>query len=419
MCVSQTITSQLAHSYCQLESKRASHCLVSSTFGYHQHLNTSIALCTLATRHTTAKMASDEVLNTGTKDHNARLPPSEASNSAASVPGNKPSRTTSPPTSASSLPTLPISELVLDLDTILQPPESGPLHASKHNPDFRVRNYSKWLKISTILSEFHTLLQAAQLSEDQSAFDCLHAHILKAGEDLDSFTQQQSALVAYADDEDPRFQHEDLGKSVVPGRENEWYMVQHDAPEDDGAERDALATKRLLCARKAYEATLDEGSSDSESDGGASVSEEQDSDDEDTTLVEDSPEGFAEELRPVSSMTLDGSHDQAGPDSVVADYPDYYLETLHYAADFLETIQTVNKATMAAYGITLDGLEIAEDDETSMSEAAEELRFESAQPAIEVAEALRRDNEAVMATYGFSVDDLDVEVDESEVFMDE
>jgi hypothetical protein len=366
-------------------------------------------------------MASNEILDTGTEGHNTRLQSSEASIPAASVPGNEPSRTASPSPPATTLPTLPISELVLDFDTTLQPPESGSLHASKHNPDFRVRNYSKWLKISTILSDFHTLLQAARLAEDQSAFDCLHAHILKAGEALDSFTQQQSPLVAQADDEeDPRFQHEDLGKSVVPGRPNEWYMVQHDAPEGDAAERDALATKRLQCARKAYEAMLDEVSSDSESDGGASISEEQDSDDEDTTLVEDSLEGFAEELRPVSSFTLDGSHDPAGPDSMVADYPDYYrLDVLQRAAHFLETIQTVNKATMTAYGIVLEDLDIAEDDETSLSEAAQELRFESAQPAIEVAETLRCGNEAVMAAYGFSVDDLDVEVEESEELMDE
>jgi hypothetical protein len=364
-------------------------------------------------------MASDEIPNTGTEDHNTRLSPSEASIPAASLHGNEPSHTTSPSPSATLLPTLPISELVLDFETILQPPQSGSLYASKHNPDFRVRNYNKWLKIATILSDFHTTLQAARLSEDQSTFDYLHAHILKVGEALDSFTQQSSPLVANADDENPMFKHEDLGKSVVPGKLNEWYMVQHDAPSGDAAECDALATKRLQCARKAYEATLDEASSDSESDGGASISEEEDSDGEDTTLVEDSLAGFEEELRAVSSMTLDGSHDQAGTDSMVADYPDYYRpEVLHRAADFLETIQTVNKATMTAYGITLDHLEIAED-ETSMSEAAEELRFESTQPAVEVAEALRRDNEAVMAIYGFSVDDLDVEVDESEGLIDE
>ena len=365
-------------------------------------------------------MASDNLLNAGTEDHSTLLPPSEASISVAPTQGDMPSPTASSADTqpfATSLPTLPISELVLDFDTILQPPPFGTLHESKHNPDFRVRNYGKWLKMATILSDLHARLQAARLAEDQSAFDCVHAQVLKAGEDLDSFTQQQSPMVTPAD-EDPRFKHEDLGKSVVPGRANERYMVQHDAPEGDAAERDALATKRLLCARKAYEAMLDDVSSGSDSDGDAPISEEQDSEGEDTTLVEDSPDDF-EPLHAVSSMTLDGSHAQAAPDSMAVDYPDYYRpEVLQRAADFLDMIQTVNKATMTAYSITLADLDIVED-ETSMSEVAEDLPFEPVQPIIDAAETLRRSNEAVMATYGFSVDDLDVEFEASEEIMEE
>jgi hypothetical protein len=360
-------------------------------------------------------MASNNLLDTGTEDNNASLPPSEASSPAAPAPEDVPLRTTSPSTSATSLPTLPISELVFDSDTALPPP-SGSLHDSKHNPDFRVRNHAKLIKMSTIISDLHSLLHAAHRSEDQSAFDCLHAHILKAGEGLDSLAQ--SPLVAQAD-EDSRFRDEVLGvgRIVPPNLENDWYRVQHeavagDAIECDAIECDALATKRVQCARKAYEAKLDEVWSDSESDSGASISEKQQSESEDTTLVEDSPEEFALP-HTASSITLDGSWGQAASDLMAMDYLDYCCpEVLHRAADFLETIQRCNKDVMKTYGITLDDLDVAEY-EASMSEAVEEVQFESVQPIIETVETLRRGNERVMAIYGFSVGELDVEFDES------
>ena len=355
-------------------------------------------------------MASEDPLDTGNEDQNNRSSPSALE--------DVPSRTASPSTSTASLATLPISELVLDFDTVFQPPPFGSLHDSKHNPDFRVRNYAKFTKIAAIMLEFNTLLQAARRSEDQSAVDCLHAKMLKAGEDLDSLAQ--SPLVAQAD-EDPRFKNEDLGlgRIVPPNIGNDWYMVQHDAPEGDVTEWDALATRKLQRARRAYEAALDdEGSSDSESDGGAPIFEEQQNDDEDTTLVDDFIEDLAL-LDPASSLTLDESHAQAAPDSMATNYPDFYRpEILHRAADYLETIQRCNKNIMEAYGITLDDLDIAED-EISMSEAAEDLRFDPVWSTVEAVETLRSSNEVVMAAYGLSVGDLDVELDESEEIMDE
>jgi hypothetical protein len=364
-------------------------------------------------------MASENPLDTCNEDQDNFLSPPESAISAASAPGDVPSRTASPSTSTASLPYLPVSELVSEFDTVLQPPPSSSLHDSKHNPDFRVRNYAKFTKIAAIMLEFNTLLQAARRSEDQSAVDCLHAQMLKAGEDLESLAQ--SPLVARAD-EDLRFRDENLGlgRIVPPNIKNEWYMVQHDAPEGDIAECDASATRKLQCARKIYEAALDdETSSDSESDGGAPVFEEQQNDDEDTTLVDDFLEDFTL-LDPTSSLTLDGSHAQDVPDSMEMDYPKFYRpEVLHRAADFLETIQSCNATTMETYGITLDDLDIATEDETSMFEGVENLRLEPVQPIIEVVETLRCNNEVVMAVYGISVDDLDVELDESEEIMEE
>jgi hypothetical protein len=360
-------------------------------------------------------MASESLLTTGDEDHNTCLSPSEPTISAAPAPEDVPSRTASPSTPTTSLSTLPISELVLDSDTVLQPLPFGSLHDSKHNPDFRGRNYAKSIKMSAIMSDFHTLLQAASRSEDQSAFDSLHAKLSKAGEGLESLAQDP--LVAHAD-EDSEFKNEDLGLGrIVPSNlEGDWYMVQHGSLEGDGAEDDASITKRLQCARKAYEAALDDqGSSDSDSDGGAPIFEEQHSEDEDATLVEDSPEDFAL-LDTTSSLTLDGSHAQAAPDSMVTDY--CRPEVLHRAADFLENIQRCNKDIMNTYGVTLDDLEIAED-ETSASEATEDLGFESVGSIIEAVETLKCANEVIMAAYGLSVGDLDVELDESEEAMKE
>lgn len=358
-------------------------------------------------------MASENLLTTGDEDHNTSLSPSGPTVLASSALEDVPSRTASPSTSTASLPSLPISELVLDFDTVLQPLPFGSLHDSKHNPDFRGRNYAKFIKMSAIMSDFHTLLQVARRSEDQFAFDCLHAKILKAAEGLESLAQDP--LVAQAD-EDPRFKDEGLGlgRIVPPNLEGDWYMVQNGSLEGDEAEDDASITKRLQCARKAHEAALDEEvSSNFDSDGGAPIFEEQHSEDEDATLVEDSPEDFE---HAASSLTLDGSHAQAAPDSMVTDY--CRPEVLHRAADYLETIQKCNKAIMNTYGITLDDLDIAED-ETSASEAAADFRFESVEPIIEAVETLKCANEAIMAAYGLSVEDLDVELDESEEAMEE
>lgn len=356
-------------------------------------------------------MASNPILKSGVEDHNIL-------NSATPNLGEMPSPTASPKDtqeSASPLPALPMSELVRDFDTILQPPPFASMHESKHNPDFRVRNQGKWLQISTLLADINSRLQAARQSEDQFAFDSLHAHVLKAGKGPDSSVQ--SPLVVQADD-DPRLKDEDLGKSIVPNRENEWYLVQHDSLEGDAIERDVSATKRLQCARKAYEAMLDEVSSDSESDGGAFILEQQHSEGEDTTLVEDTPEDL-EPFYAASSLTLDGSHAQTAPDLMVVSYPNYYHpEMLQRAADFLEMLQNGNKTIMDVYGITLDDLDIAED-ETSISEAVEDLPLESVQAIIEEAETLRRCNEAVMAAYGLSISDLDLELNENEEVMHE
>jgi len=235
---------------------------------------------------------------------------------------------------------------------------------------------------------------------------------LTAGEGLASLAQDP--LVAQAN-EDPMFKDEGLGlgRIVPPNLEGDWYMVQHGSLEGDGAENDASITKRLQSARKAYETALDdEASSDSDSDGGAPISEEQHSEDEDKTLVEDLPE---DSEHAASSLTLDGSHGQAAPDSIVTDY--CRPEVLHRAADYLETIQRCNKATMTAYGITLDDLDIAED-ETSMFEGVEDPWFEPVQPIIEAVETLKCANEVIMAAYGISVGDLDMELDENEEVME-
>lgn len=368
-------------------------------------------------------MSNGNPLNAGTEDDETRFPSPEAFISAAPVLGNGPERTVSPTDSpagkqppATSSPTLPITELVLDDDIALENSLFGCLYDSKHNPDFRVRNHAKVLKISTAVSGFQSLLQAARRSEDQYALDCLHAHVLKAGDGLDVFAQ--SSLFAQVEKGPRPPSEESLRETIRADREDEWYKVQHECLESDSTERDVSATKKLNSARKAYEAKLDEVSSDPESDVGASICNEQHSESESVTLVEDSPDDFAL-LHATSSVTLDGWHAQAAPNSSVMNYADYSrLGTLKRSADFLEMLQRGNAAVMDAYSITLADLDVAED-ESSMSQPLQEVCAGSIRLTLESTETLRRINEAVMLAYGLSVDDLDIQIVENERIMNQ
>lgn len=337
-------------------------------------------------------MVNDSDLDTGVEYHYSHFPPSTASVCIPRdpTPGGVPSRTPSfsdTQTSTTSSHMLPISELVLDDDITSKPPPSACLLNSKHNPDFRVRNHTKVVELSTIISGFQHLLQYARRAKDQSALDCLYAHVLKAGEGLDSFAQ--SSLVPQADNR-PESDDQSFCEVIRADKENEWYMVQHDSLDVGSSEYDVLATKRLRDARKAYEAKLDEVSSDPESDSGAYIYEEQHSEDQENTLVDDSPDDFAL-MHTASSVNLDGSHPKAAPEPMVIEYPDYLCpEVLQRAADFLATIQRGNVYVINTHGITLADLNIAED-ETSVSETLVDLRNESFRAIIDLTEKLRRE----------------------------
>lgn len=325
-------------------------------------------------------MIKDSSLDTSTEDCSSYKPPRTASILTSSIPKDVPSRTPSlsdTQTSTTSSPTLPpISELALDDNITLQPLPFASLHDSKHNPDFRVRNHAKVLKLSAIVSGFQSLLQSARRDEDQSALDCLHAQVLKAADGLVQVAQ--SSLEAQIDSVSGS-SDQSFCEVIQANKDGEWYMVQHGDLESDGPEHDVLATKRLQRARKAYEAALDEESSDSESNGGACIGEEKHSETQETTLVEDSPK-YVALPHAASSATLDGSHAQASPEPVVVNHPDFLrAEVLQRAADFLEAIQRGNIAVMNEYGITPTDRDIAEA-EASVSEAFGDIRDLSGPP---------------------------------------
>jgi len=278
-------------------------------------------------------MMNDRSPDASIENNSSRIIQSGVSVSMESISGDVPSRTPSlseTQTSATSSPTLlPISELVLDDNITQQSLPFACLHDSKHNPDFRVRNHAKVLKLSTIVSGFQFLLQSARRDEDQPALDCLHAQVVKAAEGLDQVAQR--SLVAQVDPV-AGSGDESFCEIIRGNKEGEWYMVQHGDLESDGPEHDALATKRLQCARKAYEAALDEPSSDSESDGGVYIGEERCNKSQEIKLVEDSSEGFAL-LNDTSPDALDGSHTQAAPGPMLMNYSEFlYAEALECAA---------------------------------------------------------------------------------------
>lgn len=152
-----------------------------------------------------------------------------------------------------STPPSSISELVCGTSTHLPPPQLANIHASKHNPDFRIRNQEKVLKIGSILSSLQLHLQLAHRAGDQSGLDRIYARVLQAGKGLDDLPQCLKIPGSEAkldEDEDV------LGEIMSVDRADEWYRVAHAVPTEEGAAFEVHSKARIREARAAYEAKV-------------------------------------------------------------------------------------------------------------------------------------------------------------------
>lgn len=157
------------------------------------------------------------------------------------------------------------SDLVNDTATTAQSRDLTSLQTSKHHPDFRIRNQHKVLELATILSDLQLYLSAAQRSQNQAAFNDLCARIMKAGEGLSSLAQPMP--VQKSDSAATKLDGGQLSDVCKSMRENEWYQVEHGGVLEEGEKHDRLCSGRIMGAKKAYEATLIEKSSEAEDDG--------------------------------------------------------------------------------------------------------------------------------------------------------
>ncbi|KAM0723656.1 hypothetical protein Q7P37_000644 [Cladosporium fusiforme] len=193
-----------------------------------------------------------------------------------------------PPTPPSAL----ISELVCDYpDYFTEPPNPfANLHASKHNPDFRVRNQLKFFKVSSILSGLRFQLFAAERTQDQAAFDALYARIVKAGEGLESLTSGLGESV-----EEMGLGGEDggFGEIMRVDRKGDWWHVVHGSAAEEGEMHDELSRERVKAAKSAYEEGLPEiqllsgDEHEMEQDGGVHLAKDANDENWETNLVSD------------------------------------------------------------------------------------------------------------------------------------
>lgn len=138
----------------------------------------------------------------------------------------------------------PISDLINDLPTSPTDPFSN-LLSSRHNPDFRIRNQHKALKLATILSDLQLQLFAAQRAEDQVDFDALYRRICKAGDGLKSLAGDAEEGKVKDDSGFIEFMR-------VDWKEDQWF-VEHGGRVEEGERHDELSGERVRVARGEYE----------------------------------------------------------------------------------------------------------------------------------------------------------------------
>lgn len=225
-----------------------------------------------------------------------QTPPSTA----ASQPPHSPPSQSSPP--QPSPPLFAITDLVNEEDEILPTAPTldlTSLRTSKHDPDFRIRNHHKVLKLAAILSDLNLHLSAAHRAQDQAAFNAMYARITAAGEGLGTLAQ---AMPAEKRDGVRRLGGGELCEVNRTIKEGEWYHVQHGGDAEEGGEHDGSCLRRLERAREGYEARLDTGPDSSEVGAEEDDGEWQDESRE-TTLVEG--EEWVAMLRPMMEVALD------------------------------------------------------------------------------------------------------------------
>lgn len=215
---------------------------------------------------------------------------------------------------------LPISDLVYDLSpkpTSSIPKHFSSIHTSKHARDFRVRNQTKILRLSDILSDLSMHLATAKRKEDQSAFDALYACIVKVGDGLENLTQPE--LERSETDKHTGLQcgeGESWGWWVNGQDEAGWYAVRHGDVGEEGIEHEALSRERVARARREYEAKFksqvkdvreeagDEDLAGPDEDGEDEGQQSEEFESQETTLVEGLEE--LESLQSTLSAALDG-----------------------------------------------------------------------------------------------------------------
>jgi hypothetical protein len=157
------------------------------------------------------------------------------------------------------------TDLINDTATTAQSLDLTSLQTSKYHPDFRVRNQHKVLKLTTILSDLHLHLSAANRTQNQAAFNDLCARITKAGEGLPSLAQPMP--VEKSDCAAMKLSGEQMSDVCKSMKESEWYRVEHGGVAEEREKHDSLSLERVEHARKAYEASLSKENSEAEDEG--------------------------------------------------------------------------------------------------------------------------------------------------------
>lgn len=215
---------------------------------------------------------------------------------------------------------LPISDLVYDLSpkpTSSIPKHFSSIHTSKHATDFRVRNQTKILRLSDILSDLSMHLATAKRKEDQPAFDLLYARIVKAGDGLESLAQPELERSEGGGNTGLQCGEGESWGWWVNGQEVAGsYTVQHGNAGEEGEEYEELSKERVASASREYEAKLerqvkdvredagDEDLAGSSEDGEDEGKQSEEFESQETTLVEGLEE--LEPLHSTLSVALDG-----------------------------------------------------------------------------------------------------------------
>lgn len=157
-------------------------------------------------------------------------------------------------------PVTPLTDLANgDLTTTAPTLDLSSLQTSRHHPDFRIRNQPRFLRLSTILSDLQLHLSTAYKTQDQAAFNDLHARIAKGGEGLSTLAQAMPPETA--DVAARKLNGAEMSEVVRCMKASEWYRAEHGKSVEEGEEHDILSLERIERATEVYEASLGKDSS--------------------------------------------------------------------------------------------------------------------------------------------------------------